>query len=164
MTHRWRVINLLLAAFCISLGYGMAFGWQWALLGFIVGIAGWIILWKMPHPPGTVVFLTFLILAVSGILQGASLWFMLPSVVFSLAFWDLDALMERLRTVQANEGTQRLEKLHLSRLFPALIFGLLLGWSGMIFLLRLSLGWAILLALVMIISLLVGLGSWYREV
>jgi hypothetical protein len=137
--------------------------WLWVLGYVILALAGWLLLWRTRTVLGLWMFVVFQVSAVAGLLNGLSYWAMLVVMVAGLAFWDLDAFYWRLSRVKACDETRLVEKAHGKRLLITLAAGALLGAGGLLFELKLSLGWAILLGLVIFIGIRYGIAALHAN-
>jgi hypothetical protein len=137
--------------------------WLWVLGYVILALAGWLLLWRTRMVLGIWMFVIFQVSAVAGLLNGLSYWAMLVVMITGLAFWDLDAFYWRLSRVKASDETWLVEKAHGKRLLIALAAGALLGAGGLLFELKLSLGWAILLGLVIFIGFRYGISALHAN-
>jgi glucose dehydrogenase len=163
MTQRLRFWSFILA--CAGMVTGCAVGgrWLWTLAFFVLALAGALLLWKTQAGLGLLMFVVFQVSAVAGVLNGLSYWAMLATMVAGLAFWDLDAFYWRLSQVKACDETRLVERAHRKRLMIALSAGALLGVGGLLFELKLSLGWAILLGLVIFIGFRYGISALHAN-
>ncbi len=159
MTARLRVLSFGLACVFLCMGFGLQAEWAWSGGFLLLGIAGCFLLLKYKWPVGLAGFTIILIAAVAGIFLNISLWSALLAVVAGLGFWDLDAFNERLTRVPASEETLSLEKVHHKRLLLALGIGGGLVLFSLLIDFRLSLGWAILLGLAVILLVRLGIRS-----
>jgi hypothetical protein len=82
---------------------------------------------------------------------------LLVAVLASLAYWDLDGFNQRLSRVDPSDATRSLEKSHLRRLIIALSLGLVVSLVALYVRIDLSMAWAILLSLLIVISLRLGI-------
>jgi hypothetical protein len=97
--------------------------------------------------------------AAFGMVGGLPALPLLVAVLASLAYWDLDGFNQRLSRVSSTDATRSLEKSHLRRLIIALSLGLLVSLMALSIRIDLSMAWAILLGLVIVISLRLGIGA-----
>ena len=88
---------------------------------------------------------------------------LLVAVLASLAYWDLEGFHQRLSRVDSTDATHRLEKSHIRRLFIVLGLGLVVSLVALSIRIDLSMVWAILLGLVIVISLRLGIGALQHQ-
>jgi len=163
---RLRLGSLLLACAGMAIGCAVAGLWLWVLAYAVMGLAGWLLLRQTQTVLGSLMFLVFLVSAAAGLINGLSFWAMLATVIAGLAFWDLDAVYWRLSRVQASDETRLVERAHGKRLALALAAGGLLSAASLLVELmlssfehKLSLGWAILLGMLIFISIRYGINA-----
>lgn len=166
MTGRLRLTSFLLACAGLAIGCAVAGFWLWVLACAVLALAGWLLLRQTQTVLGSPVFLVFLVSAAVGLINGLSFWAMLATLIAGLAFWDLDAFYWRLSRVQASDETRLVEKAHGKRLALALAAGGVLSAASLLvelmlssFEQKLSLGWAILLGLLIFISIRYGINA-----
>lgn len=165
-TVLFRKLSFFLA--CFFLGLALLLGAQWlgAICALGLGIAGWFLLDKIRWHAGQAGFILLVAAAAGGIWIGLPLWLMLLVVLFTLAFWDLDAFHYRIAGLKPDDRIKKLEKAHRDRLFLALITGGVISLAGVFIRLNLSLGWAIILGLVIVLGIRFGiraLGARFYE-
>ena len=148
------IIAVLSAALAVALGYALIEFWLYALGIFVLGLlwAGGI--WFNRNEVISLGFVTFVTIAAYGLyLHVAALW-MLIGVVAALIGWDLARFQRRLDSQAGSPlATSQLKTIHLSRLAAVSGLGLLLGAASMALQIDLTLGWAVLLGLLMVVSL-----------
>ena len=156
---RWlREISLFLASALLAANFGMAGLWIGVIVSLVYGLLAWFMVSRQVSDTGFVWFSGYLLMAALGINLGLFLPMMVGVVVSALAFWDTDSFLRRLNRVHSTQWKAPLENSHLLRLIITLSLGLLLSLAGFIIQTDLSLGWAMLIGLVIIISLRLGIG------
>jgi hypothetical protein len=164
MTTLHRKTSFFLACTFLSLALFMEQQWVWAALALCIGAAVWLLIDRIKWQTGWVAFFIFVAVAATGTYLGFPLWLMLPVVLFALVFWDLDAFLYRLSWFEPNERIQQMEKAHYIRLVMALVAGTVISLPGLFLRLDLSLGWAILLGLVIFLGIRLGIRAMGERV
>lgn len=159
-----RKFSFFLACFVMALALSMERQWLWVALALGLGVAGWYLLDKIRWQAGQAGFIILVGAAAAGIFLGLPLWLMLPAVVFALGFWDLDAFLYRIARFQSDERIERLRKAHHYRLAVTLLAGVVISLPGLFLRLDLSLGWAILLGLVIFLGIRLGIRAMGERV
>jgi hypothetical protein len=156
---RLHLVSFALACLALAAGYGLSgsTGWAVVLIGF--GLAGWGIIKWLKLAAGNIFFILMIVAAGLGPGNGANPFLMLISILAALAFWDLDAFLQRLALVEPSPITHELEHKHLRRLLVVLGAGLLLGGVGLVIKIELNLGWAVILGIVILIGIRLGIQS-----
>ena len=157
MSARLCVASLILAACALVIAYGIGNLWGWAILIAGLGILGGFGPSSLRVRFNRLWLLGFVIAAVNGILSGLPALLLLVAVLASLAYWDLEGFNQRLSRVDPSDATRSLEKSHIRRLLIALGLGLVASLIGLSIRTDLSIIWAILLGLVIVISLQMGI-------
>jgi hypothetical protein len=159
MTARLRILSVVIGFASLCLGFGLGGEWLWAGIFLVTGIGGVIFLTWRKCEFGWVGLGIFLAAAAWGVYLSLPFWLMLLAALAGLAFWDLDALYARLRQVTPGPETIQLEKAHHRRLLLALLIGGLLTLVFSFFQIRLSLGWAIVIGLAVVLLIREGIRS-----
>lgn len=166
MTRRLRLISFGVCYAALALGFGLGGQLAWAVLWAVGGAAGLVLLYKSKLELGQAGFLLGVGGAAWGIWQGLPAWALVLALGAALAFWDLDAFLERLRAVGAVESPEAaaalraLERAHMRQLAWALGIGMALCAAGFWVKLELSLGWAIFLGVVVIAAIRLGVAAF----
>jgi hypothetical protein len=141
-----------LASLTLALGYVSGTGWIGA--GAVVALG---LFWLVGHQrqwslagPGLIVFAGA---AAFGVWQGVPAGWMLFGAVAALAAWDLDHFTRRLRQAAHIKDETQLRRNHLQRLVAVAGLGVVLAGLALSFQIKLNLGWAMLLGLLIIIGL-----------
>lgn len=159
MTARLRILSVVSGFAFLCLGFGLGGEWLWAGIILMVGAAGVVYMNWRKHEIGWAGLGFFLAAAAWGVYLSLPFWLMLLAALAGLAFWDLDSFHARLHLVTPNPETIQLEKAHLRRLLLALTMGGLLTLGFSFFQIRLSLGWAILIGLAVVLLIREGIRS-----
>jgi predicted membrane-bound spermidine synthase len=130
---------------------------MWAILLAGVGILGAIGSKSLGNQFSKFWLILFVAAAAIGVIVGLSVFPLLIAVLASLAYWDLDGFQQRLSRVDSSDWTHNLEKSHIRRLLIALGLGLAASLIGLLIRTDLSMIWAILLGLVIVVSLRMGI-------
>jgi hypothetical protein len=146
------IFAVLSASLAVALGYAtteLRLYTVWVVLLGLLWAAG---IWFGGGQ--TTGFVTFVAVAAYGLhLQVAVVW-MLVGLVAALIGWDLARFQRRLDSqVDSPVETSQLKTIHLSRLATVSGLGLLLGAASLALQIDLTLGWAVLLGLLMAVSL-----------
>lgn len=163
MSARLCVASLVLAACALVIAYGIGNLWGWAILIAGLGILGGFGPRSLRVRFNRLWLLGFVIAAAIGMLSGLPALPLLVAVLASLAYWDLEGFNQRLSRVDPSDATRSLEKSHLRRLILALSLGLVVSLMALLIRIDLSMVWAILLGLVIVISLRLGIGALQRQ-
>lgn len=158
-----RNISLLAVCLFYLLGLSIRREWLFALVPLVIAVSGWIITrvdsalpgyrLKAPLPLGTIVFLGIVVGASAGSFNGLPVWSMLLVVVFGVFYWDLDALIQRMKRVDHSDELQMVELEHLRRLVIAGGIGIAASLPGLFLQVKINLFWAIVLGLVIIFGI-----------
>ena len=155
--------TIIIATLSLALGYAVSPLW----LGNVV-VIGLGLIWLVGprHRLSWLTDLGFISLttmAAFGVWGALSASWMLLGVVAALMAWDLDRFSRRLAEAMQPEREAQLWRSHLRRLLPVAGLGLLLGGVAMSAELELSLSWAILLGLLVLIGLSRTIGAGRTE-
>jgi len=157
--------NICLLAVCLFFFLGLSIRQEWlfALVPLVIAVSGWIITrvdsaspgyrLKTSLPLGTIVFLGAIIGASVGSFNGLPVWSMLLVVVFAVFYWDLDALIQRMKRIEHSDELQMVELEHLRRLAVAGGIGITASLPGLFLQVKINLFWAIILGLVIIFGI-----------
>jgi hypothetical protein len=146
-------ISISLATISLALGYAQGSLWPGAGLIVVLGL-----LWLggqqlQTHWLPNLGFVALVGAAAYGIWQELSVVWMLLGIVTALVPWDLVHFSQRLRQVGHISGEAQLKRDHLRRLLPVAGAGLALAGVALSFQFELSLGWAMILGLLVVIGL-----------
>lgn len=155
----WRTFSLCLAAVALALAYGLGIAWVWTPVFIVLGLLGWWAPAVLKLQPATALFIVFIAAAALGCILGLPTAAMLLAVLAALAYWDLDALHLRLSEVSDSPATRRLAAGHLKRLLAVLGLSLAAGLGAIFIHINLTLGWAMILGLVVIAGIRLGIGA-----
>ncbi len=163
MSARLGTSSLVLAACALVIAYGAGNLWGWAILIAGLGILGGFGPRSLRIRFSRLWFVLFVMGAAFGMISGLPAVPLLVAVLASIAYWDLDGFNQRLSRVEASEATRSLERSHLRRLISALSLGLVGSLMALLMRIDLSMAWAILLGLVIVISLRLGIGALQQQ-
>jgi hypothetical protein len=159
MTARLRILSFVSGCVFLCLGFALKQEWTWSVGFLVAGVAGVLYLARAKKGSGWVGLAFFLGAASLGVFLGVPFWTLLLAALSGLAFWDLDAFYDRLRRMPENEAIDTLAKAHHKRLLLALGIGWVLAQASSFFQFNLSLGWAILLGLAVVLLIREGISS-----
>jgi hypothetical protein len=145
-------IIIIIAMLLLTLGFVLSSLWSGGIVIAALGLvwlvgqqrrAGWL---------NDLGFALFVVVAAAGVWWGAPAGWLLAGTVATLAAWDLAHFDRRLAQVEQITGEGRLRRDHLRRLLAAA--GLGLGFSALALSLQfeLSMGWVILLGLLVVVG------------
>jgi hypothetical protein len=144
-------VSMGVTAAALATGYARGGLWSWAVLWIALGSAAWFGRRRWARV-GSVVFLGWTGAAVAGFLVGLGQGWMLLGGVAALVVWDLDHFARRLHTASRVEQEALLVRAHLQRIALVAGAGLLLGGLALLVQVQLSLGWAVLLGLLVMVG------------
>jgi len=153
-----RLICFWLSAATLAAGFWIGGYWVGSILILLLAFLGWFWIRKSDLDIGSGGFVFYVAGAALGINLKLPAEMMLFTLLASLAFWDLDAFYQKLCKVKTDLTTSKLENTHMIRLALAIGIGLAIGLAGLWFTIQLSLGWAILISLVIILGIQLGIG------
>jgi hypothetical protein len=145
--------SIVFAMVILALGYALTPLWLGAVVVAILGLIWLVGQQRQVDWLNDFGFAFFVAAAAIGVWRGAPSGWMLVGTVAALAAWDLARFDGRLAQVEQIIGGRQLRRDHLRRLL--LVAGLGLGFGALALGLQfeLSLGWAILLGLLVVIGL-----------
>ena len=140
----------------LALGIGYLLGGRWVGALVVAGIGG---VWLLVHllgdrPTGNLLaWLCFTAVAVFGMLIGLPAMLMLVAVVAALCAWDIAHYEQRHDEVERVDGSDVLDRAHLTRLALTAAGGLALGAIALVIRVDLGFGLALALAILAVILL-----------
>ncbi len=147
------LLAISLAVAGLGIGYALGGHSAWVLpimLAGLVWLAGHWRRWPWSASFGLILFVT---LAAWGVFLELPAGWLLLAVITTLAAWDLAYFSWRLEQVPSTADPAGLLRAHLSRLALATGLGLILGGLALQLHFELSLGWALLLGLLILLGL-----------
>jgi hypothetical protein len=147
------ITAIIITTLILALGYALISLWPGVIVIAILGLVwlvgqqrrvGWL------HDFG---FALFVVVAAVGVWWGAPAGWMLAGTVATVATWDLARFDRRLAQVEQITGEGRLRRDHLRRLLAAAGLGLGFGALALSLQFELSMGWVILLGLLVVVGL-----------
>jgi hypothetical protein len=164
MTVALSRVSAGLSVFFLALGFALSGLWAGTAAILAVGVLWLLGQLRPPGQPGALRWTSsaaFVMLvlgaAVAMLLSVGAAWPLL-GLVAALVTWDLDQFARRMQAAGRVDDGPGLERRHVQRLLVVAAIGCLLAFAGLVLRLRLSFGWALLLAAVAMLglSLIVG--------
>jgi uncharacterized membrane protein len=143
----------VVATFLLATGYASRGTWQWSALIIAFGIFWLYAQRRMWGRVASFGLIFFVLAAGRGIFMDISTGWLLLSVVATLAAWDLDYFVRRLKKVERVEKPHDLEQRHLKRLMSVAALGLLLGGVAIAVEVQLNFGWVLFWGVVLILGM-----------
>jgi hypothetical protein len=141
-------VSLLIACSALVLTFWISQDYVLSMTFLIVFVINLIADKKYSSFLSSILFIVVICGAAFGITIGGAPSLLLLVCVASIFYWDLDALDKRLKPQKYTELTRAMERSHIYRLLGSLGIGYLIGLVSLSIDIRLSLGWAILLGVV----------------
>ena len=147
------IITIIIATLTLALGYALIPVWLGAIIVVTLGLVWLVGQQRRMDWLNDLSFALFTVAAAFGVWWGAPAGWMLAGAAAALAAWDLARFDRRLAQVEQIAGEGQLRRDHLRRLLAAAGLGLGFGALALSLQFELSIGWAILLGLLVVIVL-----------
>jgi hypothetical protein len=164
MTVALSRVSAGLSVFLLALGFALSGLWAGTAAVLAVGALWLLGHLRAPGQPGVLRWTSSAAFAMQAIAAAVAVWmdvwagWPLLGLVAALATWDLDHFARRMQAAGRVDDGPGLERRHIQRLLVVAAIGCLLAAVGLVLRLRLSFGWALLLAALAMLglSLIVG--------
>lgn len=141
-------VSFFIACSALALAFWISQYYLLSVIFLIVLVINLIADKKNPSFLGSILFIVVICGTALGIMIGEAPPLLLLVCVTSIFYWDMDALDKRLKLQKSTEITRGMVRAHIYRLLGSLGIGYLIGLVSLFIDIRISLGWAILLGVV----------------
>ena len=133
-------------------GFGLAKSWTGVILTFAILPFGWIVRRYQRKWFASMMLVTYVGIAVYGLLSGVSAYLAIAGISAALAWWELEDRIPHSSESSTPSISDRYEKVHLSRLGLAISIGLIVAEASLFLKFQLPFGVVFVVTLLVLFS------------